>query len=81
MPVVMRERGYRFEFYASDRLERPHIHVKKNGKHAKVWLWPGVEIEFSRRYKPHEVNRILGIVQENLETLLEAWNGFFGGAA
>jgi hypothetical protein len=81
MPVVMREQGYRFEFYASDRDERPHIHVKKNGKHAKIWLQPIVEIQFSRHYKPHEVNRILALVQENLESLLEAWSGFFGGAA
>ena len=81
MPVVMREQGYRFEFYASDREERPHMHVKKNGKHAKIWLQPVVELEFSRHFKPHEANRILNLVQENLDLLLEAWNGFFGGAA
>jgi hypothetical protein len=35
MPIVLRLKGYRFGFYASDADEPPHVHVKKNGKHAK----------------------------------------------
>jgi hypothetical protein len=56
MPVVLRTRSYRFEFYASDVDERPHVHVKKNGKRAKIWLRPLVSLEYSRGYRPHEVN-------------------------
>jgi hypothetical protein len=80
MPVVLRERGYRFEFYASDGSERRYMHVKKNGKHAKVWLEPEVELAFSRRCRPHEVNEVLRLVQRHHQELLEAWNDFFGGA-
>ena len=81
MPVVLRERGYRFEFYASDMDERRHIHVKKDRKHAKLWLEPVVAIEFSRRFKPHEVNEIERVVQQHREQLLESWNDFFSRGA
>jgi hypothetical protein len=79
MPVVLRVKGYRFEFYSSDRDERPHIHVKRNGKHAKFWLLPAITLAFSRRFAPHEINEARRIIEENLEQLLEAWHAFFGG--
>jgi hypothetical protein len=77
MPVVLRERGYRIEFYASDRGERRHVHVKKDGKHAKVWLEPAVELAYSRRYRSNEVNEAMRLVQDHWEQLVEAWNDFF----
>jgi len=78
MPVVLRVKGYRFEFYASDADEPPHIHVKKNGKHAKFWLVPLVTLEFSSRFRPHELNETRKIVEAHREQLLEAWREFFG---
>jgi hypothetical protein len=45
MPIVLRSKGYRFEFYASDGDEPPHIHVKKDAKQAKFWLVPTVVLE------------------------------------
>ncbi len=77
MPVVLRERGYRFEFYASDGDEPQHVHVKKDAKHAKVWLVPTVRLEFNRRLRSHEVNEILRLVRGNRVSLLESWNDFF----
>lgn len=79
MPVVLRSQGYRFEFYASDGGEPAHIHVKKNGKHAKFWLRPTVSLEFSRRFRAHEVNEIARLVSKNREAFLEFWDAFFGG--
>jgi len=79
MPVVLRERGYRFEFYASDADERRH--VKKNGKHAKVWLEPVVELVYSRRCMPHEMNEIVRLVQQHQDQFVEDWNEFFGRGA
>jgi hypothetical protein len=58
---------------------RTCMHVKKNGKHAKFWLVPSIELEFSRRYRPHEVNEVSKLVQRHRDEFLEAWNGFFGG--
>ena len=76
MPVVLRINGFRFEFYSSDADEPPHIHVKKNGKHAKFWLTP-VLLAFSRRYRAHELNEARKLVEEHRKLLMEAWNVFF----
>jgi Domain of unknown function (DUF4160) len=78
MPVVLRTRGYRFEFYASDGDEPRHIHVKKDGKHAKFWLDPVVTLVFSKRYRPHELNEVRTLAEAHRGELVEAWNGFFG---
>lgn len=78
MPVVLRIKGYRFSFYASDMDEPPHIHVKKNGKHAKFWLTPVAVLDYSQRFRPHEVNEIAKLVEKHRDELLEVWNGFFG---
>ncbi|HEX4053289.1 MAG TPA: DUF4160 domain-containing protein [Tepidisphaeraceae bacterium] len=78
MPIVLRLKGYRFGFYASDADEPPHVHVKMNGKHAKFWLRPTVELEFNRRYRPQELNEIRRMINDNRSKLLEAWREFFG---
>lgn len=78
MPVVLRVRGYRFEFYASDGDEPPHVHVKKDRKHAKYWLIPVVTLEKNRGFRPHELNEIEKLVTKHRELLLEAWHAFFG---
>ena len=67
MPVVLRIRGYRFEFYSSDRDEPPHIHVKKDDKHAKFWLSMGVILEFSYEYRTHELNQVRKMVEDHRE--------------
>lgn len=81
MPVILRRRGYRFEFYSSDAAERAHVHVKKNGKRAKVWLRPVISLEYSRGFRPHEVNEILRLVEQNREPFIEDWDDFFAGPA
>ena len=78
MPVVLRVKGYRIGFYASDEDEPPHVHVKKNGKHAKFWLTPAVLLGFSKRCRPHELNEMREIIEKHREELLESWNAFFG---
>ena len=77
MPLIVRERGYRLEFYASDIDEPPHVHVKKNGKHAKFWLEPAVTLAFSSRFRPIELAESRRIVEAHRDELLEAWNVFF----
>jgi hypothetical protein len=78
MPIVLRTAGYRFGFYASDADERPHVHVKKNGKHAKFWLEPNIEMEFNRRYRQHDVTQIRKLIEKHRSELLKAWHDFFG---
>src|SRR5437868_12399081 len=52
MPLVLRRKGYHFMFFASDKDEPPHVHVKKNGKAAKFWLAPIVMLESNHGFAP-----------------------------
>jgi len=80
VPTVLRERGYRFFFYAADRYEPPHIQVQRGESSAKVWLDP---LEFARvkGFRPHECNEILKITKAHLEEFLRVWYRKFGGLA
>jgi hypothetical protein len=78
VPVILRYKGYRFECYASDQDEPPHVHVKYQGRHAQFWLEPTVLLEFNVRFRPHELNEVRRIVEGRRDELLEAWHGFFG---
>ncbi len=46
MPVVFRERGFRFFFYSNEGSPREpvHIHVEKDGVEAKFRLNPNVRV-------------------------------------
>ncbi len=44
MPTVLREGGYQFIIFTSDH-HPPHVHVRREGKLAKVLLKP---VEFER---------------------------------
>lgn len=78
MPVVLRISGYRFGFYASDRDEPRHIHVRRENCSAKFWLEPAIALEYNRGFKPHELTEIERLVTENRDFLQEAWDVFFG---
>jgi hypothetical protein len=77
MPTVLRVAGYRFFFVSLDRSEPPHIHVKREKKVAKFWLDP-VVLERAGGFSRVEINKILKLVQERREHLLESWHEFFG---
>lgn len=77
-PTILRLGPYRFFFYASDGGEPRHIHVERNEKVAKFWLDP-VRLQSSGGFSRLELRRISGMIIENIETLTEAWNGYFGG--
>lgn len=78
MPVLHREAGFAFRFYASDRDEPPHVHVVGNGGRAKVWLAPSIEIVMIRGYDARQQNAITKIAREHRDAWIEAWHDFFG---
>ena len=46
MPVIFRENGFQFLFYineVSPREPPTHVHVLRDGRDAKFWLWPEVK--------------------------------------
>ena len=77
LPTVFRSGPYRFFFYMADRHERPHVHVVRDDREAKLWLDP-VNIARAGSFSPVELRRIERIIEENRYTLLEHWDASFG---
>ena len=57
--------------------EPPHVHVKRGGGRAKLWLSP-VELVGSRGFKKQELRRIHELTQEHADYFLECWERRFG---
>lgn len=77
MPTVLRIGGYRFFFYANENGEPHHVHVQRERMLAKFWLKP-VSLVGSSGFAAQELNRLLGLVETNQQTFVEAWDEFFG---
>ena len=77
MPTILRIGPYRFYFYSHEPNEPPHIHVDRDDCTAKVWL-TSTALARNIGFRGKELARIISIVQDNRDLLLEAWNEFFG---
>jgi hypothetical protein len=80
MPVVFRERGFRFFFYSNEGSPREpvHIHIEKDNQEAKFWLHPEVRLAYNDGYDARTLREVLGIVAVNRDRIERAWNEFFG---
>ena len=72
----LRRGPYRFFFYASDRDEPRHVHVERDSRIAKFWLDP-VTLDRSGGLRRADISRVRGLVEENRELLVEAWDDHF----
>jgi hypothetical protein len=77
MPTVFRKGPYRFHFYSREPGEPPHIHVARDDVEAKFWLTP-IALAENFGFAVHEVTKIVGIIRENEDNLLQAWNKHHG---
>lgn len=77
MPTVFRRGPYRMFFYSNDADEPMHVHVERDGDVAKFWLDP-VRLQRSGGFRPPEIRRVTGLVEEHRERIVEAWNEYFG---
>jgi hypothetical protein len=77
MPIVLRIGGYRFGFFASDRSEPPHIHVRRGRKKVKFWLVPEVRLARNERFAQHELNELRRTVIAHRAYIIEKWHEFF----
>jgi hypothetical protein len=79
MPVVFRERGFRFHFFSNegDPREPLHIHVAKDDLDAKVWLHPDVAFAYNKGYDARTERWILSVVESRKLEIEEAWNDHF----
>ncbi len=80
MPVVFRERGFRFFFYSNEGSPREpvHVHVEKDQLEAKFWLRPAIQVAYNDGYDARTLRELIGIVETNRERIERAWNEFFG---
>ncbi len=81
MPVIFRERGFRFHFYSFEGSPREpiHVHAARPGGEAKLWLYPEVRLAYNRRLTPRELREVEEIAATRREEFANAWNAFFAG--
>jgi hypothetical protein len=80
MPTILRIGPYRLYFYSHEPNEPPHVHIDRDRSTAKFWLEP-VSLASNIGFSAKELRKLQAIVvQENQETLLEAWYGYFGNS-
>ena len=79
MPVVFRERGFRFFFYSNEGSPREplHIHVERNDVEAKFWLKPTVKVAYNDGYDAQTLRELQSLVEANSSRIARAWNEHF----
>jgi len=79
MPRVFEAEGYKFFFFSNegDPREPCHIHVRKGGSLAKLWVEPSIILAFSDGFSSKELSIIESLVREHETQIKEAWDEFF----
>lgn len=75
-PTVFKEHGYRFFFYSREE-KRAHIHVEYNGKEAKFWITPKIEIATNHGYTIKHLNEIYSLIEGHHEEIKRSWENHF----
>jgi len=73
MPTLLVVEGYRFFFFSNERDEPPHVHVRRGGGLAKIWLEP-VRLAHSQGLHPAELRRARQLATEHEATFRERWH-------
>jgi hypothetical protein len=77
MPTLLVVEGYRFYFFSLEADEPPHVHVRRGGGKAKLWLQP-VRLDRWRGLKSQELRRAHELTEENADYFLRCWREYFG---
>jgi len=80
MPVVFTTNGLRFFFFSNEGSPREplHVHVRRGGDVAKIWLEPQVALAESYGFKSRELSDIVALVQQHRSEIERAWHEHFG---
>ncbi|WP_188053067.1 DUF4160 domain-containing protein [Sphingosinithalassobacter sp. CS137] len=80
MPRVFEHQGWRFFFYSNegDPREPAHVHVLKEGREAKFWLYPEVAPAYNHGLSARELRLVSQVVLERRRDIEEAWHAHFG---
>lgn len=76
MPTLFILFGFRFQFFANDHLPI-HIHAIKGSAYAKIQVLPEVELLENKGLTASELKKVMNVVAENQEIIIERWNEFF----
>ena len=77
MPTILRVGPYRFFFYSGDRGEPKPVHVEREDNIAKFWMDP-IRLQNSGGFRRSEIIRLMGIINEYSQQIMEAWYEYFG---
>ena len=79
MPKVFECNGYKFFFFSNEGrpLEKCHIHVRKDEALAKFWITDTAQLADSYGFTATELHTIETILNQHINSIKEAWNGFF----
>lgn len=79
MPTIFLFEGYRFFFFSNEGNPREpvHVHVRKDGHRAKLWLSP-VFLASNQGFTAKEVGRLAQIVEARKDEIERAWHEHFG---
>ena len=79
MPKVFDFQGYTFFFFSNEGNPREpiHIHVRKDGNLAKVWIEPQVYLSENHGFTAKELKMIITEVFKNEASIRRAWNEYF----
>lgn len=77
MPEIFRKEGFVVSFYSSDGHEPIHVHVRKAGGEAKIWVEP-IHIEYGKRMEWQDLKRAEELVAENIDLIKMRWHEYFG---
>jgi len=78
MPTVFQLQGFRFFFYSNegDPREPVHIHVRKSGYEAKLWIEP-VGLASNDGFDAKTLRALAKMVEDNKLLIERAWNEHF----
>jgi hypothetical protein len=82
MPTILLISGWRFFFYADERNEPVHIHVRKAEMECKYWLdVDNFEIRevFSYNMAPKDCRAVRKIIFDHFDHIVAEWQRFHGG--
>lgn len=80
MPTILRVGPYRLYFYSHESNEPPHVHIDRDKLSTKFWLEP-VSLASNLGFSAKELRKLQSLVQENQQTLVEAWYGYFSDSS
>ena len=79
MPVIFRQGGFKFFFYANEGNPREalHVHVRDGGREAKFWLTPEIRIAYNGGFDARTQRVLMAMIAANRNLITRKWDEFF----